>query len=89
MICGLIPPTEGRIVFDSANGKDSKSLIGYCPQENIFYPRLTCFEQLVFIGQMYNLSSKKVKTRALDLLELLGLIDKTNAIASDLSGGIF
>jgi len=38
---------------------------------------------------MYNLSSKKVKTRALDLLELLGLIDKTNAIASDLSGGIF
>jgi len=27
MICGLIPPTEGRIVFDSANGKDSKSLI--------------------------------------------------------------
>ncbi len=42
MICGLLPPSEGTITFNAA--KDRKSLIGYCPQENIFYPKLSCLE---------------------------------------------
>ena len=46
MICGLLPATEGRITFPGHQGKDHKSLIGYCPQENVFYPKLTCLEQL-------------------------------------------
>ncbi|MBN1407652.1 MAG: ATP-binding cassette domain-containing protein [Calditrichaceae bacterium] len=35
MICGLLPPSTGTIHFNGSNGKDHKSLIGYCPQENI------------------------------------------------------
>ncbi len=50
-------------------GKDHKSLIGYCPQENIFYPKLTCFEQLLFIGQMYGITSKTFKAKAIKLLK--------------------
>jgi ABC-2 type transport system ATP-binding protein len=88
MICGLLPPSEGKITFDNNQGKDSKYIIGYCPQENIFYPRLTCLEQLLFIGQMYGLPSKTVKLKAIELLNLLGLKDKTNVIASKLSGGM-
>jgi len=86
MICGLLKPSGGSITF--ANEKDRKSLIGYCPQENIFYPRLTCLEQLVFIGRMYGLSSKSIKKRASELLELLGLQDKRHVIATNLSGGM-
>jgi len=88
MICGLLPPSEGTISFIGHEGKEHKSLIGYCPQENIFYPKLTCFEQLVFIGQMYGISSKTIRTRAVELLEMLGLKDKTNEKASTLSGGM-
>jgi ABC-2 type transport system ATP-binding protein len=88
MVCGLLPPSEGEITFDNHQGKDRKSIIGYCPQENIFYPRLTCLEQLLFMGQMYGLSSKTVKTRANELLNLLGLEDKTNIRANNLSGGM-
>ena len=86
MICGLLPSSGGSITFD--NAKDQKSLIGYCPQENIFYPKLSCFEQLLFIGQMYGLSSKEVKKRANELLDLLGLKDKSHVRASKLSGGM-
>ena len=86
MICGLLQPSGGSITF--ANEKDRKSLIGYCPQENIFYPKLTCLEQLVFIGRMYGLSSKSIKNRADELLDLLGLKDKRHVIATKLSGGM-
>jgi ABC-2 type transport system ATP-binding protein len=88
MICGLLPVSGGEIIFDANYGKDQKSIIGYCPQENIFYPKLTCLEQLLFIGQMYNAPSGLIKKRASELLELLGLKDKLNVRASNLSGGM-
>ena len=88
LLRGLLPPSDGKIAFNNLNGKDRKSIIGYCPQENILYPMLTCLEQLLFIGQMYGLSSKTVKTRAIELLNLLGLEDKTNIRANNLSGGM-
>jgi ABC-2 type transport system ATP-binding protein len=88
IICGLLPASEGEIVFNNDFGKDKKSIIGYCPQENIFYPKLSCFEQLVFIGQMYNTPTRNIKKRAFGLLELLGLIDKANTWATNLSGGM-
>jgi ABC-2 type transport system ATP-binding protein len=89
MICGLLPQTAGKIIFKGGNNKIiRKSLIGYCPQDNIFYPRLTCKEQILFIGQMYGLSSKKLHIRAGQLLEMLGLDDKADVFASKLSGGM-
>jgi ABC-2 type transport system ATP-binding protein len=89
MICGLLPVSEGKITFTGGHaGHDRKALIGYCPQENIFYPRLTCLEQLMFMGQMYGLGARRVRARALELLGLLGLNDKTDARAGKLSGGM-
>ncbi len=88
MICGLLPLNEGTIEFSGYPGKDSKNLIGYCPQENIFYPKLTCMEQLFFIGKMYGLPSKELNVRAKELLNLMGLEDKTHVWASRLSGGM-
>jgi ABC-2 type transport system ATP-binding protein len=86
MICGLLPPSGGSITF--TDEKDRKSLIGYCPQENIFYPKLTCYEQLLFIGQMYGFPLKLLKRRVFELLDLLGLKDKMHINASNLSGGM-
>ena len=53
-----------------------------------FYPKLTCLEQLLFIGQMYGLPLKEVKPRAVELLTLMGLGEKTNKWANSLSGGM-
>ena len=86
MICGLIPLSSGSI--ELKGGKDRKSILGYCPQENIFYPKLTCFEQVVFIGQMYGIPTDILKKRAKEYLEMLGLKDKMNERAAKLSGGM-
>jgi ABC-2 type transport system ATP-binding protein len=88
MICGLLPISGGSIQFNNQNRKEAKSLIGYCPQENIFYPKLTCMEQIIFIGQLYDLPLKTIQSKAKELLEMMGLTDKTNVRASKLSGGM-
>ena len=86
MICGLLSPSGGKILFEEK--KALKSLIGYCPQENIYYPKLTCLEQLMFLGQMYGVPSQTLKIKALELLDLLGLDKKKHVWASKLSGGM-
>jgi ABC-2 type transport system ATP-binding protein len=88
MICGLLQPSAGTIIFENQPRENRKSMIGYCPQENIFYPKLSCLEQLVFIGQMYGLPYKALKTRAAGLLDLLGLHEKIHVRAGNLSGGM-
>ncbi len=49
---------------------------------------LTCLEQLVVMGQMYDLTEAEAKERAVDLLRRLGLEDKRHALARTLSGGM-
>lgn len=91
MICGLSRPTEGEIVFfgdKTGNKKDIKTHIGICPQENIFWPKLTCAEQLIFLAEMYEIPRKTAKARSRELLQLMGLEDKSNVHASKLSGGM-
>lgn len=88
MLCGILPVDEGRIQFEDFSSTDTKSLIGYCPQENIFYPKLSCLEQLVYMAELYNISRKQAKVRAIELLKTLGLTDKTNVQAGKLSGGM-
>jgi ABC-2 type transport system ATP-binding protein len=91
MMCGLLKPDEGQVFIHGApvDGNDGvRSRVGVCPQEIILWERLTCLEQLQFIGQMYGMSGKAARQRAHYLLEELDLSDKGNKQARTLSGGM-
>jgi ABC-2 type transport system ATP-binding protein len=89
MMCGLLEVSSGHILFQHQdNGKAMRSEIGYCPQENIYWPKLKCNEQLTFMGEMYGLTNKTARDRARGLLDLLGLSQKSNIQAKKLSGGM-
>jgi ABC-2 type transport system ATP-binding protein len=90
MICGLLKPDSGEIIFSSnlSNKTKIKTQIGICPQENIIWPKLTCFEQLIFMGEMYGLPRNKAIIRSKQCLEWMGLKAKSNIHASKLSGGM-
>lgn len=90
MIAGLIKPDSGRILINGKeiNGKDSRLLIGLCPQELVLWNNLTCFEQLVFIAEMYNIRASVARERARSLLERMGLSEKRNKLVKTLSGGM-
>jgi ABC-2 type transport system ATP-binding protein len=91
MICGILPASSGEISLNGdrvGSAGNCKSNIGICPQENIHWEKLTCFEQLVFMGSMYDLPQISVKKNAQRILEFLGLAEKSGVLAGKLSGGM-
>jgi ABC-2 type transport system ATP-binding protein len=93
MICGLLKPDEGEIVINGkkisgTEGTKIRSKVGVCPQNIILWPKLTCFEQLVFLARMYDIPNSIAKKRADSLLEQLDLQEKRNKLANTLSGGM-
>jgi len=87
MLCGLLYNDGGEILWKDHSDNLSKS-IGFCPQENIYWPRLTSREQLVFMGKMYGLDSREANHHAGELLNSLGFDLKQNVLAEKLSGGM-
>jgi len=91
MICGLLKPDSGVIVFHGVQVPDASSVysrVGVCPQTNILWERLTCIEQLQFIGEMYGLAGGQARRRGEELLAQMGLEDKRRKLACTLSGGM-
>ena len=93
MMCGLLRPTSGEVIIeglpvDSRDKNQVKSRVGICPQENILWTRLTCFEQLMFSARMYNVPGTLARQRAEELLNRMGLGEKRNRLAATLSGGM-
>jgi len=93
MMCGLLRPTSGEVYIRGkrvppGGSKETRSKVGICPQENILWNKLTCFEQLVFSAGMYNVNRMQARSRAERLLQEMGLGFKRNKLAGTLSGGL-
>jgi ABC-2 type transport system ATP-binding protein len=93
MMCGLLSPTSGEVLISgrsltAGQSAEVRSRVGICPQENILWSKLTCYEQLVFSARMYNVPGRLARERAGSLLERMGLEAKRNKLASTLSGGM-
>ena len=92
ILSGLLKPTSGNalIMGNDVIKKpvEVKKSIGVVPETSNLYPELTCFDNLVFAGRLYGMRSKRVKTKADELLELFGLKEKRNVLFSKLSSGM-
>ena len=92
MMCGLLEPDTGIVTIDGvpihAADDELRAGVGVCPQEIVLWERLTCLEQLQFLGEMYGLSGKEAHQRAEMLLEELDLVEKRDIQARKLSGGL-
>lgn len=93
MICGLVRNDAGEVRMDGLDSgpgdrQDYRRHIGLCPQDIVIWEMLTCLEQLVITGQLYDLSEAEAHRRAIDLLHKLGLEEKQHKLARTLSGGM-
>jgi ABC-2 type transport system ATP-binding protein len=72
------------------NGGDKsiRTKVGVCPQHLVLWTKLTCYEQLIHIAEMYGVKSGLAKERANKLLIDMGLQEKKNKLAGTLSGGM-
>ena len=92
MMCGLLQPDQGQVFIHgrlvTQNRADSRARVGVCPQKPILWSKLTCLEQLQFVGELYGLSRPDARRRGEQLIEELDLAAKRNQLASTLSGGM-
>ncbi len=92
MLTGLLLPTSG---MGRVAGYDIikehyriKEHIGYMSQKFSLYDDLTVSENLQFFGGVYGLSQAQVKERSGQVLEMVGLADRSGEITRNLAGGL-
>lgn len=73
---------------ESPRSVDAKKRIGYLPEETYLYRYLTAFETLDFFGSLFNLSKAERRSRADQLLEMVGLSHARNRIVGEFSKGM-
>ncbi|XP_030889430.1 LOW QUALITY PROTEIN: ATP-binding cassette sub-family A member 3-like [Leptonychotes weddellii] len=92
ILTGLTLPTSGKVYI---NGYDiSKDMVhirnnlGFCPQDNILFSELTVSEHLYFYCVIKGVPPEIRLTEINKMLTSFGLLEKHDALAKSLSGGM-
>ncbi|XP_063284422.1 retinal-specific phospholipid-transporting ATPase ABCA4 isoform X1 [Pelobates fuscus] len=92
IITGLYPPTSGTVWVrgrDIQTHMDSiRQSLGMCPQHNILFRHLTVAEHILFYAQLKGKSIKQAEREMEVMLEDVGIPQKRNEEAQNLSGGM-
>lgn len=92
MIAGVIKLSSGDVFVGGNSIKTSpvvvKNLIGVVPQEIALYPTMTASENLMFWGRMHGMSRLEAKKRTHEVLELVGLVERSREKIETFSGGM-
>jgi lipopolysaccharide export system ATP-binding protein len=93
MVVGLVPPNSGRVIF---NGEDVTTLpmfkrarlgMGYLPQEESIFRRMTVEQNLLAILETLPLDRAQRRRRCDELLQQFGIMHIAKNRAITLSGG--
>lgn len=92
MLTGLIPPSSGHM---EVYGRDVdselaaiRSNMGICPQQDIIWPELTVGEHLRIYGSIKGVPKERLEEELLKALRDVGIPEKINVPAGQLSGGM-
>jgi len=90
LLLGLLYPTRGHIeVFGrSPRHVQTKSRIGYLPEESYLYRYLNSRETLDFFGNLFQLPKGERRDRAEQLLEMVGLSQTRTRAVGEFSKGM-
>ncbi len=90
LMLGLLYPTKGHIeVFGhSPRHVQTKSRIGYLPEESYLYRYLNSRETLDFFGNLFHLDKGERNNRAEQLLEMVGLSQTRTRAVGEFSKGM-
>ena len=90
ILMGYYKIDSGSIIYKGKNITKKthiiRDLVGFCTQENSFYPELTIEENLNYYGRLYRIPKVKLKKQVNKLLELVDLNNHRKTIAGRISG---
>jgi ABC-2 type transport system ATP-binding protein len=92
ILSGIMRPTSGRVLVGGLDvalePEASKRLMAYIPDEPFVYPKLTGWELLRFIGDLYAVPEAEQKKRIPELLEMFELAEASNELLEGYSHGM-
>ena len=92
VLIGFYKINNGKIIFKDKDITKKTQLIrdgvGFCTQENSFYPELTIEENLFYYGRLYKIKRKTLKHQVNKLLDLVNLTDHKKTVSNKISGGM-
>lgn len=92
MLSTLLQPNQGDAKIMGYSVRDDpmgvKSVLGVVPQEIALYEDLSARENLTFWGKMYGLRGATLKTCVDEVLEMIGLTERSKGAVSKFSGGM-
>ncbi len=89
MILDILRPDTGTIeVLGEPINERSKERIGYLPEERGLYRNVPVLDVLLYLGQLKGMSRQQARTRALALLEEVGLEEHAKSKIRALSKGM-
>lgn len=98
MLCGLVVPDAGQVVFSAANGQPGgvmghgasalKRRIGLVPQDLALFEDLSAQANLALFGALYGLAGTRLQQRVDQALAVVGLAGRAKDRAATFSGGM-
>lgn len=92
MICGLMLPTAGRISVNNIDvekePEEAQQYIGYLADFFSVYDDLKAWEYVEHFAMAYKLEPAKIRERVPEVIGVLGLESKYDAMVGTLSRGI-
>lgn len=88
IIAGLLPPTEGEVLFNGAPVQADSQGIAMVFQTFALFPWLTVLENVELGLEALRIPEKERRKRALEAIDLIGLDGYESAYPRELSGGM-
>lgn len=94
MLTGLLAPSGGTMrilgeeMSDSTRALEVKRHVGVVPENLALFDNLTAREYLTFIGRMYLMPRDTIRTRADELLAMMGLAQEEKKLTLEFSHGM-
>lgn len=89
ILCCINKQSEGTYSYNLENlSHNTKSSLGFVPQDFAFYEELTALQNLEYFAALYNLPRNIVKSKSMYILQTLGLHTVANKKVKTYSGGM-
>lgn len=88
----LLEPSSGDLIIDGINSRENpmaiRSKLGYLPQFFGYYPELTAWEFLEYLGVLRGVRGRELRRQVTEVLSLVRLFDVRNKRLKTFSGGM-
>ncbi|CAF4744310.1 unnamed protein product [Rotaria sp. Silwood1] len=92
ILVGMMEATSGCVILQGLDHRihiqKTRKMIGFCPQYDILYDKLSVQEHLELLAQIRHLDRTTINKSIDTILDLIGLTNDRRTLSKDLSGGM-